>query len=345
MAEGLDEARVGSWLAEHVDGATAPFAFRLIAAGGSNLTFEVTDAAGRRWALRRPPVAAVLATAHDMSREWRIISALDAGSDVPVPAAVAFCSDPDVTGAPFSVMGFVDGLILRDQQSAAHLTAARCEVATDSLVDTQVMLHALDVDRIGLGDLGRRAGYVERQLNRWRTQYERSKSRELPLVDELHDRLLACVPREQRPGAIAHGDYRFDNTMLGDDCRIAAVFDWELCTLGEAVADFCWSLMYWADPGDEVGFLQSPPTALPTFPRRAEVAARYAARSGLDLSDLPYYQAFSWWKMACIVEGAYARRRAGARGGARDSSDADAIARRVEELLEAGHAAASHAML
>jgi aminoglycoside phosphotransferase (APT) family kinase protein len=333
---GIDRARVDAWLSEHVAGATAPFRYDLIAAGGSNLTFRVTDAEGRCWALRRPPVGHALPTAHDMGREWRIMAAL-ASTPVPVPECVAYCDDNEVNGAPFYVMGFVEGRILRDRASAVDLTVEQAETATDSLIEVQIAFHTVDLDAIGLGTLAKRDDYVGRQLTRWRTQVERAGVREVPLIDELHDRLVAAKPPETAPPGLAHGDYRFDNTVLGDDDRIAAVLDWELCTIGNPVADFAWSLQYWADPGDAMSFLADPPTLEPVFVRRDEVARRYGERSGLDLSALPYYTVFSWWKQACIVEGVYARRLAGATGGATHSGDPSDIARRVDTMLD--HAA------
>jgi aminoglycoside phosphotransferase (APT) family kinase protein len=333
---GIDRPAVDRWLADHVEGATAPFDYQLIAAGGSNLTFRVADSAGHAWALRRPPVGHALPTAHDMGREWRIMAAL-AQTDVPVPACVAYCDDVEVNGAPFYVMGFVEGRILRDRASVAGMTAEQADIATDSLIDVQIAFHAADIDAIGLGNLAKRDDYVGRQLNRWRTQVERANVREVPLIHDLHDRLVAAKPAEKAPPGLAHGDYRFDNTVLGDDFKIAAVLDWELCTVGNPVADFAWSLQYWADPGDTMSFLSDPPTLEDVFVRRDEVVRRYEQRSGLDLSDLPYYTVFSWWKQACIVEGVYARRLAGATGGARQANDPSDIARRVDAMLE--HAA------
>jgi len=211
---------------------------------------------------------------------------------------------------------------------------AAAERATDSLVDVQVAFHAVDLDAIGLGGLSRhRYGYVERQLHRWRTQVERAQSRDLGLLVELHDRLARTIPAETAPPGLAHGDYRFDNTVLGSDDRIVAVLDWELCTIGDPVADFAWSLGYWADLGDPLPFLTSAPTLAPGFPRRAEVARRYAARSDRPLDALPWLEVFSSWKMACIVEGVYARRSRGARSGA-PSSDLAPIAARVDRLLD-----------
>jgi len=330
---GLDAERVERWLHDHVDGIEGPVRFSLIAAGGSNLTFRVEDESGRAWALRRPPETAVLATAHDMQREWRIIEALARDGSVPVPPAIARCEDTEVTGAPFYVMGFVDGVILRTEEDGAALTPEQAAAATESLVTAQVALHALEPAAIGLGDLGRPGSYVERQLHRWQTQVERAKVRELPLLDELHDRLASSVPPPSGAPTLAHGDYRFDNAVLAPDWQVAAVLDWELCTTGDAVADFAWSLLYWADPGDPCQFLGSSPTLAPVFARRSEVAELYATQSGRDLAALDWFTVFGYWKMACIVEGVYTRRLAGARGGAA-TGGLDAIAARVEAYLD-----------
>jgi aminoglycoside phosphotransferase (APT) family kinase protein len=328
---GIEPDHVDAWIAANVAGAAAPFTYELIAAGGSNLTFRVTDASGEQWALRRPPVGHALPTAHDMSREWRIMAAL--GGIIPVPTCVAYCGDVDVNGAPFYLMSFVEGLILRDQASTADMDGADAEVATESLIDVQIALHTADIDAIGLGTFAKRSDYVGRQLSRWSSQVERAGVREPPLMADLHQRLVAGKPEEKAPPGIAHGDYRFDNTVLGGDYHIAAVLDWELSTIGNPIADFAWSLQYWADPGDPINFLSDPPTLNRVFVRRDEVARRYADRSGFDLSDLPYYTVFSWWKQACIVEGVYARRLQGATGGAGGTNDPSDIARRADALF------------
>lgn len=365
-----DPSRLSEWLAQHLPASvTPPLRYELIAAGGSNLTYRVSDAASNRWALRRPPMAHTLATAHDMAREWRIMSALgdygagagtgtgagpgaragagaeagaSAGPDavaVPVPKCLAFCEDTDLIGAPFYVMSFVDGLILRDQSSAASLSPTQALAATHSLVDIQVAMHTLDLKAAGLADLGRHDNYVGRQLKRWRRQVVEGGVREPPLHQELHRLLSEKMPPERARPALAHGDYRFDNCVLGADHRIVAVLDWELCTTGDPIADFVWSLQYWGDPSDPLTFLPDPPTFSPAFMRREEYRRLYEERSGFDLGDLGYYQIFSWWKQASIVEGAYARRLAGAGGGMAggpgDSAgqDVDSIARRVDEML------------
>jgi len=334
---GIDVAPVTAWLAANVADSEPPFAFELIAAGGSNLTFRLADSGGRQWALRRPPVGSALPPAHDMGRDWRIMAALGGAGAVPVPEMVTFCGDHSVNGADFYVMSFVEGRILRDRGSVADMTPEQAKTATQSLLDVQIAFHTLDLDEVGLGDLGRREDYVGRQLRRWRRQVEAAGVREVPLLIELHERLSKAKPPEAAPPALAHGDYRFDNTVLDRQWRVAAVLDWELCTTGNPIADFAWSLQYWADPGDEVSFLADPPTVLDCFARRDQVADRYAAQSGFDLSDLGYYTVFSWWKQACIVEGAYARRLHGMTGGMGTTGDVGDIARRVDAML--AHAA------
>jgi aminoglycoside phosphotransferase (APT) family kinase protein len=315
--EGVDLSRVTAWFAENVADAEPPLQFTLIAGGHSNLTFGVTDAAGHHYVLRRPPLGHVLATAHDMSREFRIISALGPTA-VPVPPALGLCTDTDVNGAPFYVMGFVDGMIVRDAQTArTALDAAGRRAAGESIVDVLAAIHAVDVDAVGLGDLGRREGYIARQLKRWHSQWEQSKTRELPAVDEVHAALSTRIP-EQGPAAIVHGDYRLDNCLVGSDGRIAAVLDWELCTLGDPMADVGLLMVYWNEASDDQSALLAAPTAVEGFLTRQDLLDRYAATSGRDLSAIDFYVAFGYWKLACIVEGVYARYAAGAMGKARE---------------------------
>ena len=333
MTRGIAAGPVSDWLVRHWPGARAPFEFGLIAAGGSNLTYRVEDADGRACALRRGPTSHRLPTAHDMGREWRILEALHRHTEVPVPEPLAFCSDSSVNDSPFYVMGFAEGRILRKVSDAAEMSEAECLAATRSLVDVQVAFHGVDLEAIGLSDLGRHRGYVERQLARWRKQYERTGVRELPLLEELHARLSKAVPPETMPPGLAHGDYRFDNTVLGPGFEVVAVLDWELCTTGDPLADFGWSLMYWGDPGDAMYFIPDVPTLHAGFARRAEYARMYAER-GYPLDFVDYFTAFGWWKMACIVEGAYGRILAGAGGGMHRDTPVEETAKRVEDLLE-----------
>lgn len=335
---GLERPQLDAWLAAHVPDAEPPFAFQLIAAGGSNLTYRMEDARGRVRVLRRPPAKSGLATAHDMQREWRVLRALgEHPTGVPVPRVLATCEDESVTGARFYVMAFVDGLILRDTAVASVLDAASARRAMESLVATQAAFHTVDPEAVGLEGFGRPGGYVARQLARWMKQVQAAPVRDLPLLSRVHDVLARNVPAETlRPG-LAHGDYRFDNTVLGPDQRVQAVLDWELCTIGDPVADFFWSLLYWAEPGDALCVLPDPPTRLPQFPVRAEVEAHYAAITGFDLSARDFHRAFAWWKQACIVEGVYARLLKGAGGGMRGASPERAAAL-VECYLDAAAA-------
>jgi aminoglycoside phosphotransferase (APT) family kinase protein len=336
---GIDQPRVDAWLVAHLPDTTPPFDYEPVTGGGSNLTFRVTDADGRQWALRRPPIGPVLPTAHDMAREVRIMTAL-ASSPVPVPACQGYCDDPDVTGAPFYVMSFVDGHVIRDLETTKGMSRDDADVATDSLIDTQIALHTLDLDAHGLGDLSRHEDYVGRQLARWRRQVEQADTRDVPLVFDLHERLVKHKPTESvRPG-LAHGDYRFDNVVLDERFGMAAVLDWELCTIGNPIADFAWSLEYWSNRDDPVSFLSDPPTASEVFVSRAEVVDRYRARCGFEVEDLPFYRVFSWWKQACIVEGALARQIEAARSGRTDKDPADTALHADELLVHASELAA-----
>src|SRR5204862_7257201 len=227
-------------------------------------------------------------------------------------------------------MGFVEGHVVRDMGAAKVLTEAQRRTTGEDLVDVLARIHDVDVDAVGLGDLGRREGYIERQLRRWYGQYEKSKMGvDVPLIEEMHDRLRAAVPPQQG-STIVHGDYRLDNTMLGDDGRVPAVPDWEICTLGEPLADVGLLMVYWTDPGDQAAALLASSTLLEGFPRRDELKARYVERTGRDLSALGFYVAFGYWKLACILEGVFARYAGGAGGG--DRSGFEAFAEQVVHL-------------
>ncbi|HKE76398.1 MAG TPA: phosphotransferase family protein [Acidimicrobiales bacterium] len=333
---GIDAANVTRWFLDHAEDVEPPLSFDLIAGGRSNLTFRVDDAAGRAWVLRRPPLGQVLATAHDMGREHKIISAL-APTDVPVAPTIGLCTDEDVNGAPFYVMGFVDGVIARGVDAGRLLTVEARERAGHDLPEVLARIHAVDPDAVGLGDLGRKEGYIERQLRRWYRQWESSKTRELPVVDEVHDALAARVP-EQGPAAIVHGDYRLDNCILSPDGRIAAVLDWELCTLGDPLADVGLLLVYWTDRNDTTSALMETTTTLDGFPDRTELIRRYAAASGRDVGDVDFYVAFGFWKLACILEGVNARYQGGVMGESDSfqgfAGQVEMLARRAQAVLD-----------
>ena len=311
MLEGLDLARVGPWLEDNVEGAVGPFEASLIGGGRSNLTFTVTGSDGARFVLRRPPLGHVLATAHDMAREHRIIAAVGQ-TDVPVPRALGLCEDTAVNGAPFYVMSHVDGVVLDSPDKARQLDPSLRQKASEDLIDVLADLHAVDIDAVGLATLARREGYIERQVKRWSTQWANSKTRELPAIDEVA-RLLGDRLPVQQGAVIAHGDYRFGNCLTDPDVgRIAAVLDWELCTLGDPLADVGYLRVYWADPGEEGR--QNDPTSAGGFPTYADLLERYATRTGRDVSGVDYYVAFSSWRLAVIGEGVYARYLHGAMG-------------------------------
>jgi aminoglycoside phosphotransferase (APT) family kinase protein len=335
---GIDVPAVSEWLQAHVAGAVAPFTFDVIAGGHSNLTFKVTGSDGTAFVLRRPPLGHVLASAHDMGREHRIISGLQQ-SAVPVAPALGFCDDPSVNDAPFYVMGFVDGYVLRDRPtSESVLSVAGRRAASESLVDTMAAIHSVDLRAAGLHELGRHEGYIARQLKRWYGQWNRQKTRELPAVDRVHDELSRRIP-EQGPATIVHGDYRLDNCMVDANGKVVAVLDWEICTLGDPLADLGLLQVYWTGPNDPASAWTGSATTAEGFYDRAQLADRYAAVSRRDLSNLPFYVSFAYWKLACILEGVYARYLGGALG-ARDSAELEPFKLQVE-----GAAAQAEAML
>ncbi len=322
--QGLHVEPVSEWLVANVDGATAPFHFDLIVGGRSNLTFCVTDASGARYVLRRPPTGHVLATAHDMAREHLIISAVGR-TEVPVPRTLGLCTDESVNGAPFYVMEFVDGVVLDSPEKADLLPHDLRYRSCEHLVDVLADLHAADVDEIGLGELARREGYVERQIKRWSTQWENSKTREIPAIEEVARHLAENVP-VQHGVSIAHGDFRFGNCLVDTSSgRIAAVLDWELCTLGDPLADLGYLGVYWVGADGEGR--HNDPTSAPGFASYHDVVERYAQRTGRDVSQIDYYVAFSSWRLAVISEGVYARYLHGAMG---DQNDPEALEARQD---------------
>lgn len=327
---GVNRGPVTEWFQANAPGVVPPLAFDLIAGGRSNLTFSVSDQASNRWVLRRPPLGHVLATAHDMGREHKIISALQ-GTDVPVPPVVGICTDEAVNDVAFYVMGYVDGLVLRDAREAEAVSPEVRRRAGLSIAETLAKIHAVDPDAVGLGDLGRKDGYIERQLKRWNGQFEKARTREVPEVTEAYERLLADVP-EQKSATIVHGDYRLDNCMVDADGQVIAVLDWEICTLGDPMADLGLLMVYWTEADDPFAALPGSATAMEGFPTRKELVDAYVSASGREVGDLDYYQAFGYWKLACILEGVFTRYKAGAMGN--DGADADAFGAVVTLLAQ-----------
>lgn len=332
---GINIGPVTDWMSERIADLNPPLEFIRIKGGHSNLTYEVRDATGGGYVLRRPPLGELLPTAHDMNREWRFISALHP-TPIPVAPPLAYCEDKEITGAPFYVMRFVDGHVLHDATVAeTEYDETHRRSTGESFIDVLADMHAIDPDDVGLGDIARKEGYIPRQLKRWYSQWNASKTRELPVLDEVHDELVTRVP-EQGPARIVHGDYRLGNCITSFDGTIAAVLDWEIATLGDPLADVGYVLHSWPEPGEEGLAHRMSPTSVPGYPKRDELVERYAARSGRDLSGIGYYIAFSHWKSACIVEGVYARYL----HGALDTTGVNVDAFKVSVEMSAQRAAA-----
>ena len=330
---GLDLDGVAEWLGGHVDGVVQPIRFSLIAGGHSNLTYGATDAEGHEYVLRRGPLGRSGGGAHDMAREYRVISALSGA--VPVPGALALCEDESVTGATFYVMTRVRGAVIDNEAAAdTHLSdpGARRR-AGEQLVDVLADLHLVDVDAVGLGGVARRDDFLGRQLRRFSEMWERNRTRELPGTDRVAERLRTAAP-EQRATGIVHGDYRIGNVMIDDSGSLTAVLDWELWTLGDVLADVAFMLNNWYEPDDPdpLIFMERPPTVTGEFGSRDEALERYAARTGFDVSQIDYHRAFQHWRMAVIAEGV--KRRYESSQMATEDVDFAHLDRRVVDLVE-----------
>jgi aminoglycoside phosphotransferase (APT) family kinase protein len=337
---GVDLVALRPFFREHVPGsAGGPLTATLIKGGRSNLTYVIREGE-LEWVLRRPPLGHVLPTAHDMRREYQVLGAL-VGTDVPVPEPLAFCADDSVVGAPFYVMRKVDGLVVRTSAEAQKLTAEEARAASDGLVEVLVRIHAVDPVVVGLEGFGRPHGYLERQVRRWSEQLSRSKTRDLPALDEVARRLRAALPPEAGAG-IVHGDYKLDNTILdpSDLGRVRAVLDWEMATLGDPLADLGLWLVYLSDAGAQVSRRSGTPRSNPGFLGTAELTEAYARASGRDLSALDFYVVLGFFKLAVIAEGITARFLAGRTVGddgqlGSNSAGLDEIAASVPYLAEA----------
>jgi aminoglycoside phosphotransferase (APT) family kinase protein len=307
---GLDPAALESYLHRAAPGTlTRPLTARLVAGGKSNLTYVLGDGHDS-WVLRRPPLGHVLETAHDMAREYRVMAALD-GTEVPVPRMVTLCSDPQVLGAPFYVMSFVHGTVFRTQEQLAEVSPAAAEQLADELVDVLARLHAVDPASVGLGDLGRPEGYLERQVRRWGTQLTSSHSRDVPGLEALGARLAESVPVSRRSGLV-HGDYKLDNVVVAPSGGVVAVLDWEMATLGDPLMDLVNVVAWWDGIRDTNGVPTSAaPADQPAFPPSTRLLERYASATGTDLDVLPWYTGLFCYKLAAIFEGIYFRETQG----------------------------------
>jgi aminoglycoside phosphotransferase (APT) family kinase protein len=306
---GLDVAAVTTWLAVRLPELELPLMVTRVGEGQSNLTFRVDDDAGRRVVLRRPPLGETLASAHDVAREHRILSSLSAAG-ARAPGTLALCEDTTVTGAPFYVMEYVDGLILTRVGLAEQLSILARAAVGPALATNLAELHALDVDAIGLGELVRPESLASRQLRRWTRQWHSSKTEELELIDELAERFGARLP-EEREAVLLHGDYHLNNAVLDAGGAVRAVLDWELCTVGDPLADVGAMVAYWRECGSAAGqpgaVFREPVTELRGFSAASDLAETYARASGRDLAELGFWIAFAYWKIAIIIAGVYRR--------------------------------------
>ena len=337
--KGLDLDRLAAYLAEHrPELATGPLSARLIAGGKSNLTYLVR-AGEQEFVLRRPPLGHVLATAHDMAREHRVISALTP-TEVPVPAALLYCADDEVIGAPFYLMEKVDGEVFRSRSQTDPLTAGQRRDLAMAMMDTLAALHMVEPASVGLADFGRPEGYLGRQVRRWAGQLDRSRSRPLPGIDELRDALAETVPEGANAGRIVHGDYRLDNLLASvDPVAVRAVLDWEMATLGDPLADLGLLLTYWDVLGDSDAADGNPvadglgPRA--GFPTGAELIERYAGRSDVNVGPLHWHVALGCFKLAVICEGIHYRHTLGQTLGGGFDRIGDMVAPLVDHGLRA----------
>ena len=331
-APGLDLERLGTWLGSALPELGPITSAELIEGGKSNLTYVVSDGC-TEVIVRRPPLGQLLATAHDMGREYRVMSALR-DTDVPVPVTYARCADPEVIGAPFYVMQRVDGRPYRFAAEIAALGPQRTRAISGELVDVLARLHAIDPASVGLADFGRPDGFLDRQVERWRRQLEASYTRDLPAAGELHARLRAGVPASSAPG-IVHGDYRLDNVLVDAQDRAAAVIDWELATVGDPLTDLALMLVYGrlalALPNNPI----SDVAVTPGFLGEDEIVTRYADGSDRDLSHLPFHLGLATFKLVGVLEGVHHRHVHGQTLGDGFSGVGDI----VPPLLEQGLAA------
>lgn len=331
--EGYDVAAVEAWISNNVTGIQPPLKWTRLEGGHSNLTYQLDDDAGHQAVIRRPPQGELLPKAHDMSREWALISSLGP-TPVPVPAALGFCEDPAVTGAWFYVMGMIDGHPLyNSDDTRAWVPQDQREQVAMSFIDVLAALHEVDPDEVGLGDLGKKENYVGRQLKTWYRSWTSSiepANYDDPRAHELQQFFLDNIP-DQGPARVVHGDYGLHNVLIGPNHDIAAVVDWEISTLGDPLADLAYALNPWPDPTDAEPIVAEAATAPPGFPSRTQLAARYAEQTGRDLSNLDYYIGFNRWKSAAIIHGVYARYCAGNKST--DGIDMEEMRGRIERSL------------
>lgn len=311
------------WMSWNISGVDSSAALQptLLAGGRSNISYKLTDASGSSWVLRRPPLGHIMPSAHDMEREFRVLSGLNSVS-FPTPKAQGFCADEDVIGSKFMLMDFVAGRVIESAETAMTLSEAQASEISQNLVDTLAQLHSVDPITAGLDQLGRPQGYLQRQVKRWGEQWQLTKTRELPEIEKLQAWLEVAIPKipTNLPSAIVHGDYRIDNVILDPKTsEIIAVLDWEMSTLGDPISDLAISLVYWSQAGDtlrnEIPVAQEV-TSGPGFWTREQVVQRYVSQTGYDISHLDECIALACFKLAVIMESIHHRNLSGKQLGA-----------------------------
>ena len=339
---GLRMTSLATWLGQRdlpID-ADGPLSAHLFPGGRSNVTYRLTDRHGNSIVLRRPPLGHVLPSAHDMSREYRVLSGLGRAG-FPAPIAYALCEDDDIIGSSFVVMSFVEGRVISDAQGAAALSEHEAGEISESLISTLVRLHHVDTSQAELTDLGKPEGYLVRQLTRWSRQWELTKTRDLPIIDELRDRLGALLPQlpDAVPATLVHGDFRLDNSILAaDGPNILAVLDWEMSTLGDPLSDLALTLLYWTRPNDNLRRLvpiAPGVTERNGFWDRSRVIEEYGNLSGLNLDYLDARTALACFKLAVITESIHARTLGGQQLGTATMNDEN-MGKSTEYLAELG---------
>lgn len=332
---GIDRRRVTAWFSDHVDGVAPPLTFEPVAGGRSNLTYIVADTTGRRWVLRRPPTGHILPSAHNVLREWSIQSRLQ-HTAIPLAAMAGHCDDHDVTGADFYVMDHVDGVVLDSDEAAAALPVAVRGAACANMVDALVQIHRIETGTADFDDLRRDGGYLDRQLRRWLKQLDLSGSTNTALRD-VHGLLARHTPPERWTG-LAHGDFRPGNLIVGVDGAVRAVLDWELCAIGDVLADLGWLVAVW-ESREVIGWAPEPEHGFWSAQRVIDYYQRATSR---DVSAIGYYHAFALWRLGCIADGVYQRYRAGVMGDAapavleRNADRPRMLAERARGLLREG---------
>lgn len=338
---GIELPSVVPWLLDRIDGLVPPLSFTRVGDGQSNLTFRVDDAAGRSLILRRPPLGEILASAHDMGREFRILTGLER-EPVATPSPVAICEDVAVTGAPFYVMDHLDGHVLTKVSGVQRLSIEARHATGRALARTLVDLQSVDIDRAGLGVMRRPASLRDRQIRRWHRQWEASRTRDLSMVDELARRLVDGLP-DERETVIVHGDYRLDNVVFSDEGEALGVLDWELCSVGDPLADLGLMVAYWdeqgAVAGTEEGLFRESVTSVPGMIDSGRLIEEYAAASGRNVDHVGGWVAFSYWKIAIIVEGVYRRWLNNPANGSGAGALGGAVERLIRQADEAARAA------